>query len=56
MIRPSMNRECAAVMINTGNNVREPSSSIILRGGNHRSHCATSPAAQDNRSAGSIRR
>ena len=56
IIRPSMNRECAAVITSTGSNVREPSSSRILRGGNHRSHCATSPAAQVSRSAGSIGR
>jgi hypothetical protein len=56
IIRPSMNRECAAVMTSTGSNVRDPSSSRTLRGGNHRSHCATSPGAQDNRSAGSIER
>jgi hypothetical protein len=48
-----MNRECAAVITSTGNNVLEPSSSGIFLGGNHRSHCATSPAAQVNRSAGS---
>jgi hypothetical protein len=56
IIRPSMNRECAAVITSTGSIVREPSSSKILRGGNHRSHCATSPADHDNRSAGSIGR
>ena len=56
IIRPSMNRECAAVITSTGSNVRDPSSSKILRGGNHKSHCATSPAAQDSRSAGSIGR
>ena len=52
-IRPSMNREYAAVITNTGNNVLLPSSSGIFRGGNHRSHCAASPAAQVNRSTGS---
>ena len=35
---------------------RDPSSSGILRGGNHRSHCAASPAAHVSRSAGSIGR
>ena len=33
-----------------------PSSSGILRGGNHKSHCAASPGAQVIRSAGSIGR
>ena len=56
IIFPSMNRECAQVITRTGSNVRDPSSSKILRGGNHRSHCATSPAAHDNRSAGSTGR
>ena len=53
IICPSMNRECAAVITSTGNNVLEPSSSGIFLGGNHRSHCAASPAAQVSRSAGS---
>jgi len=35
------------------NNALEPSSSGILRGGNHRSHCAASPTAHVSRSAGS---
>ena len=43
IICPSMNRECAAVITSTGNNVLEPSSSGIFLGGNHRSHCAASP-------------
>jgi hypothetical protein len=51
-----MNRECAAVITSTGNNLLLPSSSGILRGGNHRSHCAASPAAQAIRSAGSTGR
>ncbi|WP_415854199.1 hypothetical protein [Sinomonas sp. G460-2] len=50
-----MNLECAAVITNTGRSLLEPSSSGILHGGNHRSHCAASPAAQTSRSAGSIR-
>ena len=53
IIRPSMKREKAAVITSTGNNTRVPFSSGILRGGNHRSHCPASPAAQDSRSAGS---
>ena len=51
-----MNRECAATITSTGNNAVVPSSSGIRLGGNHRSHCAASPAAQLNRSAGSQRR
>ena len=51
-----MNRECAAVITNTGNNRAVPSSSGIFRGGNHKSHCAASPAAQEGRSAGSMGR
>jgi hypothetical protein len=55
-IRPVVNRECAAVITNTGNNLAVPSSSGIRFGGNHRSHCAASPAAQVSRSAGSTGR
>jgi len=53
IICPTMNRECAAVITMTGNNVLEPSSSGIFLGGNHRSHCAASPGSQVNRSEGS---
>jgi len=56
IITASMNRENAHVSTSTGSNDRVPSSSMTLRGGNHRSHCAASPAAHDNRSAGSIGR
>ena len=56
IILPVMNLECAAVITNTGNSRVVPSSSGILRGGNHRSHCAASPGSQTNRSAGSILR
>jgi hypothetical protein len=56
IICPVMNRECAAVITSTGNNLVVPSSSGIFRGGNHRSHCAASPGAQVSRSAGSIGR
>ena len=56
IIRPVTNRECAAVITSTGNSFAVPSSSGILRGGNHRSHCAASPAAQLIRSAGSTGR
>ncbi len=56
IIRPTMNRECAAVITRTGSNAVEPSSSGILFGGNHRSHCAASPGSQVNRSAGSTGR
>ena len=56
IIRPVMNRECAAVITNTGSSRAVPSSNGILRGGNHRSHCAASPGSQLSRSAGSIRR
>ena len=56
IIRASMNRLYASVITSTGSSAREPSSSKILRGGNHRSHCATSPADHVNRSAGSIGR
>jgi len=49
-----MKRENPSVITNTGNNDRDPSSSRILRGGNHKSHCAASPADQTSRSAGSI--
>jgi len=38
IIRPVMNRECAAVITNTGNSLAVPSSSGIFRGGNHKSH------------------
>ena len=55
IIRPSVNRECAHVITSTGNNDLDPSSSRTLRGGNHRSHCAASPAAHVNLSPGSIR-
>ena len=56
IIRPRMNRECAAVITSTGNNTVLPSSSGILRGGNHRSHCAASPGSHVNRSDGSTGR
>ncbi len=56
IILATVNRECAAVITSTGNNVREPSSSRIFRGGNHRSHCAASPGAHTSRSAGSTGR
>lgn len=56
IIRPAMNRECAAVITNTGNSFAVLSSSGIFLGGNHRSHCAASPGSQTNRSAGSMRR
>ena len=55
-IRPVMNREYAATITSTGSSAAEPSSSGIRFGGNHRSHCAASPAAQVSRSAGSGRR
>ena len=51
-----MNRECAATITNTGNNAADPFSSGIRLGGNHKSHCAASPAAHTSRSAGSGRR
>ena len=51
-----MNRECAATITSTGNNAVVPSSSGIRLGGNHKSHCAASPAAHTSRSAGSGRR
>jgi hypothetical protein len=56
IIRPVMNRECAAVITSTGSSLAVPSSSGIFLGGNHRSHCAASPGSQTSRSAGSIRR
>ena len=56
IIRPVMNRECAAVITSTGSSGALPSSSGIRAGGNHRSHCAASPGAQISRSAGSGRR
>ncbi len=56
IIRAVMNRECAATITSTGNSTAVPSSSGIFRGGNHRSHCAASPAAHDNLSAGSTGR
>jgi hypothetical protein len=40
IIRPVVNRECAAVITSTGNNLVVPCSSGIFRGGNHKSHCA----------------
>jgi hypothetical protein len=46
IIRASMNRECAHVISKVGSNFAVPSSSAILTGGNHRSHCAASPADQ----------
>ncbi len=49
------NLECAAVITSTGN-LLVPSSSGILFGGNHRSHCAASPGSQTRRSAGSTGR
>lgn len=51
-----MNLECAATITNTGSSTLLPSSRGIFRGGNHRSHCAASPAAHNNRSAGSTGR
>ncbi len=54
IILPAANRECAGVITNTGSSFDDPSSSGIFFGGNHRSHCAASPAAQTSRSAGSI--
>ena len=56
IIFATMNRECAAVITMTGNNAVEPSSSGIFLGGNHRSHCAASPANQISRSEGSTGR
>lgn len=56
IISPVTNRECAAVITSTGNSFAVPSSSGILRGGNHRSHCAASPGAHAIRSAGSTGR
>ena len=56
IIRAVTNRECAATITNTGNSTDVPFSSGIFRGGNHRSHCAASPAAQLSRSAGSTGR
>ena len=56
IIRPSMNREWAAVITMTGSNVLLPSSSGIFFGGNHRSHCAASPGSQISRSDGSTGR
>ncbi|MGB3053227.1 MAG: hypothetical protein WBB52_00105 [Acidimicrobiales bacterium] len=56
IIRPTVNRENAAVITNTGNNTPVPVPTGILAGGNHRSHCAASPASQTSRSAGSGRR
>ena len=56
IIRPTMNREYAAVITMTGNSILVPSSRGIFFGGNHRSHCATSPGGQVIRSAGSIGR
>lgn len=56
IIRPVMNLECAAVITSTGSTAVDPSSSGIRLGGNHRSHCAASPASQISRSAGSGRR
>ena len=56
IIRPVVNRECAAVITSTGSSGVLPSSSGIRAGGNHRSHCAASPGAQISRSAGSGRR
>ena len=53
IIRAVTNLENAATITNTGDNTLPPSSSGIFRGGNHRSHCAASPAAQCSRSAGS---
>lgn len=51
-----MNRECAAVITNTGSSTLVPSSSGIFLGGNHRSHCAASPGSQVSRSQGSTGR
>jgi hypothetical protein len=56
IIRPTMKREYAAVITRTGSSLAVPSSSGILRGGNHRSHCAASPGSHVSRSAGSTRR
>ena len=52
IICPVTNREWVAVTTNTGNGFTVPSSSRILRGGNHKSHYAASPGAQTSRSAG----
>ena len=38
IIRPTVNRENAAVITNTGNSDLAPFSSTIFLGGNHRSH------------------
>ena len=38
IIRPVTNRECAAVITNTGRSLLVPSSRGILRSGNHKSH------------------
>ena len=51
-----VNRENAATITNTGNRLAVPFGSGIFAGGNHRSHCAASPADQVSRSAGSTRR
>jgi hypothetical protein len=56
IIWPVMNLECAAVITSTGNSLDVPSSRGILRGGNHRSHCAASPGSHTSRSAGSTGR
>lgn len=56
IIRPRVNRENAAVITRTGNRVLVPFSSMILLGGNHRSHWAASPASHVSRSAGSTGR
>ena len=56
VIRPTMNLECAAVITSTGSSVVLPSSSGIVCGGNHESHCAASPGSQTSRSAGSTGR
>lgn len=53
IIRAVTNREWAATITNTGSNALVPSSNGIFFGGNQRSHCTASPAAQWTRSAGS---
>jgi hypothetical protein len=50
IIAPTMNREFAAVITMTGSSDVLPSSSGIFFGGNHKSHCAASPASHINRS------
>lgn len=51
IILATVNLEWAAVITSTGNNLCEPFSRRILRGGNHRPHCAASPAPTPRRPA-----